>query len=158
MAQFGICCSSGKPSYDVEHVVIVGIFLFVDVDDMVVELVGSVLVEYAEHLFKPVVDMSVQTGYLYNDAVVYKALDKGVWQALGNFVPVVVVRLVVDVEDRLFDVAHFVPQQVDGNHWYGISVFETFLFLNIIGVRILCSKVLAETQRLGFDPGLLQFN
>ena len=91
MAQFGICCSSGKPSYDVEHIVIVGIFLFVDIDDMVVELVGPVLVEYAEHLFKPVVDMSVQTGYLYNDAVVYKALDKGVWQALSNFVPVVVV-------------------------------------------------------------------
>ena len=97
---------------------------------------------------------TAQKGYLDDDAVVRKTIDKRVGQSLGHELPVVVVGLVPDVQHWLVDVAHTVPQQIDGHHGQ-----RTLATVNhIVRTVILNAKILAEAQRLRLKPSLLKFN
>ena len=88
-----------------------------------------------------------------------QALDKWVGKSLEHFVTVVVIRLVAHVENRLFDVAHLVPQQVDRYHGDAIAVSNAVILVaDVLGVGILRAEVLAETKGLGFQPCFLQLN
>ena len=114
------------------------------------------LVKDAKHPIQLVVDLSVQAWNLYDDAFVGETLHKRVWQSLCHYVAVIVIRLAAYVEHRLLDVADFMSQQVNGHHGNGIS--PLVLRQHVFNVSILCTEVLTETQRLRFQPGLLQLN
>ena len=73
------------------HLFIVGIALVVQSQCLIGVLADIGLVEDTQHLVKPVVDLSVQPGYLNNDTVVCQAFHKGVGQALRHLFAVVIV-------------------------------------------------------------------
>ena len=97
----------------------------------------------------------MQTRYLHNDAVVSKAVDKRIGQALRHQFVVVVVRLTAHVEHWLFYVAHLVTQQIYRHHGNGVCAL--MLRQHILHIGILCTEILAEAQGLRFQPCLLQF-
>ena len=63
--------------------------------------------------------------------------------SLGHSVAVIVVNVMIDIDNRLLDVAHLVTEEIDGHHRIG----RTFLFvlLHIVLAAVLCAKILAET-------------
>ena len=81
-----------------------------------------------------------------------QAIDEGVWQSLCHGLLVVVVCLVLDVEHRLVDVSHAVPQQIHSHHWQGVLATSK----HVVGVVVLHAEVLAEAQCLRLEPCLLQ--
>ena len=94
---------------DMLHVCITRICGIVNVENLLVVLVFSALVKNAQHPVELVVDLTVQTRYLNNNTVVSQTVDKGVGNPSGHNLLVVVVRMVTDVENRLFYAANFVP-------------------------------------------------
>ena len=60
----------------------------------------------------------------------------------------------LDVEHRLVDVANTVSQQIDGHHGQGMLA----TLQHVVGIVVLYTKILAETQRLSLKPCLLQLN
>ena len=143
LSKLGICCGCEQTVYDVHHLFVTGIFRLVDIHHLPVVPVLACLVEYAQHLLKPVVDFPLQSWYLDYDAVVYKALDKGVGNSLGYFIAVIVIRLVLDIKYGHFYISHLVSQQVNGDHGQTISHRVIFLY-HILGIGILCAKILSE--------------
>ena len=132
------------------HVVVVGIDLFIQTEDMLIHFVLTSLVEDTQHHVQTVVDLSVQPRYLYDDAVVCQTLHEGIGQTFRHHVAIIVVRLVMDIDDWLLDVAHFMSQQIDGNGGQRIVAFH------VLRVRVVHAEILAEAQRLGLKPRLLQ--
>ena len=116
---------------------------------LVVRLLAC-LVENAQHLVQPVVDLSMETRNLNDNARMCQAFHKGVRQALHHFVAIIVACLVVYVEHRFLNVPDLVAQQIDGHHRQGIAP------LHIFRIGILNTKILSEPQCLGFEPRLLQ--
>ena len=96
----------GQPVDDALHVSIVFVHRVIDGQQAAVVLVAVRLVEDAQHPFEAVVDVSVQARNLDDDAVMCQAVHERVGQSLGDDVPVVVARLLVDIQYGFFDAAH----------------------------------------------------
>ena len=157
LAELGIGSGGQKAVDNVLHLGIAGVTVLFDVHHLVVVAVFAALVEDAQHLLQTVVHTAPKTGYLDDDAVVDKALDKRVGKSPEHLAPVVVVRLVAHVKDRLLDVAHLVTQQVDRYHGDAVAVRSAVVLVaDVLGVGILRAEVLAETKGLGFQPRLLK--
>ena len=88
------------------HVVVVDIQAVIEMQEVFITSVGLCLVEHAQHLVKPVVDLPVQTRYLYDDAVVGQTVDKGIGESFGHPTLIVVVGFVMYVDDGFFYIAH----------------------------------------------------
>jgi len=140
----------------IHHVVVVGIFVLVNLKHLLCVALNIGLVEHAQHLLQTVVDIALQSWYLHNDAVVRKTLYKRFGIALGNDVAVIVENVMVYVYYRLLDVAHLMAKQIDSHHRIGKALFVGLA--DIVLVVVLCTKILAESQRLGVEPSLLQLN
>ena len=69
---------------------------------------------------------------------------------------VIVVHIVVDVNHRLFYIAHTMPKQVYSHHRIGEALGR--VGANVHLVAILRAKILPKAQRLGVEPCLLQFD
>ena len=133
-----------------EYALHVAVALVVDVvvegQGVLVGLVSPFLVEDAEHLVQPVVYLSVQARNLHDDAVVYQTLHERVGHALRHQLVVIVIRLVAHIDDRLFDVAQRMSQQVYRDHGQRMLVYA---FLHDVSrILILCAQVLSEAQYL----------
>ena len=104
--------------------------VFVDIQIVLIVLADPLLVKDAQHLVKPVVNLSVQAGYLYDNAVMVKTIDKLIWNTTRDELVVVIVRLVTDIDDGVFYLANGMSQQVDSHHRQGMTV-------NAVGYNIL---------------------
>ena len=62
----------------------------------------------------------------------------------------------VDVDDWVGNVSHAVSQQIDRHHRVGVPFLGVDLY--VVFVAVLHAKVLAEAQRFGVQPCLLEFN
>ena len=62
----------------------------------------------------------------------------------------------VDVDDRVGNVSHAVPQQIDRHHRVGISFLGVDLY--VVFVAVLHAEVLSEAQRLSVQPCFLELN
>ena len=140
----------------IHHVVVVGIFVLVNLKHLLCVALNIGLVEHAQYLLQTVVDIALQSWYLHNYAVVYKTLYKRFGIALGNDVAVIVENIMVYVYYRLLDVAHLMAKQIYSYHRVGKALFVGLA--DIVLVVVLCAKILAESQRLGVEPSLLQLN
>ena len=79
---------------------------------------------------------------LYDDAVVHETVYKRIRYSLCHDIAIVVIRIVVDIYHRFFDIPHPMPEQINGNHRYGIALLAVFLY--IVLVAVLRTKILAE--------------
>ena len=112
------------------------------------------LVEDAQHLVETVVDTSVETRYLHEDAVVVEAVDEPVGYSLGDGFVVIVERLVADIHHRLVYLADGVSQQVDGYHRQCVAVVT--IGHDVLRVLVVYAQVLSEAERLRGEPCLLK--
>ena len=90
MTQVGIGDSHRQPMEDELHLLVVVVCRLVKLQDMLVVLILVRLVEDAQDLVEPVVDLPMQAGYLDNDTVVRQTLHEGVGQPFRHQVAVVV--------------------------------------------------------------------
>ena len=118
----------------------------VQIQRVLVFFVGPRLVEDAEHLVQPVVDLAVQARNLHDDTVVHQTLHERVGNALRHQTAVVVVGVVAHVDDGLLDVAQRVAQKIDRDHGQGVAVGT--VLDDVARILILRAHILAETQRL----------
>ena len=139
------------------HLQVTHIFVLIDIEHLMIVFVFLLLVKYTQYLCQTVVYPSMQERNLYDYAVVCKAFHKRVGHAVCHLIAVIVIRFVTHVKYRLLDVAHTVTEQIHGNHRYGISV-RIIVFFDIVRIDILCAEILAEAQRLRFQPRFLQLN
>ena len=128
--------------------------LLIHVQEMLVVAAYVALVEDAQHLVQPVVYLPVQAWYLDDDAVVVQAVNELVGNSLRDGLLVVVESLVAHIHNWFVDVAHGVPQQVDGHHGQGMAVGAVGHY--VLWVLVVYAQVLSETQRLCWQPRLLQ--
>ena len=156
MAHLAVCRCSQQPMYDVEHLVIIGIQTLVDVEGLLAVSFKVRLVEDAQHFLQSVVDLTVKTGNLDDDAVVGQAVDEWMGQALGYEIVIVVVGMTTYIKHRFLDVADLMAQQVNGYHRNGIALFA--LRQDVLRVGVVHAQILAETERLGLEPCLLQLD
>ena len=140
----------------IQHLIVISIFVFVYGEHLLRITLNLRLVEHAEHPLKSVVHIATQSRNLHNNAVVGKTLHKGLLIALGYGIAVIVVNVMIDVHDWIFDIAHLVTKQIDSHHGIG-KTFPVGL-LHIVPATVLCTKILTETQHLRVEPCLLQFN
>ncbi len=143
--------------YEVHHVGVVLVKRLVEADDLLVFAVALRLVEHAEHLVQPVVDLAMQQRNLHDDAVVYQAVDEGVLVSVGHLRAIVVEGFVAHIDDGLVYVADAVPQEIHGHHGEGVSLSVAFL-LHVLLRVVLCREITAEAQGLRVEPCLLQFD
>ena len=108
MAYVGISSGHCQPTKNVLHVGIILVHLVINAQNAVVVLITARLIEDAQHHVKPVVDITVQTGNLDDNAIVRQTVDKRVGKAFRHHVAIIVKRLVVDVKYRLFYVTNLV--------------------------------------------------
>ena len=90
MTHVGIGGSHRQTMQDMLHVGIILIDSVVNAQDAFVILVTARLIKDAQHHVQTVVDMSVQTGNLYDDAVMCQAVDERIRQSPRHDVTVVV--------------------------------------------------------------------
>ena len=129
--------------------------MVVEVQVVLIIFIDTCLVKDAQHLVKPVVYLSVKARYLYNDAVVVQAVDKLVGYAADYRLVVVVECLMAHIYHRLHNIAYGMSQQVDSHHRQGMAVGA--VADHVFGVLVVYAEILAEAQRLGRQPRLLQF-
>ena len=153
MAHIGISSCHRQTVKDAFHVCIIGISPVIYLQQAVIVHIPPRLVKDAQHHIQPIVDMTMQTGYLNNDAVVRQTVDKRIRQALCHNVVIVVKRLVAYIEHRLLHITNLVTQQIDGYHRQTTTRVQ-----HILRIRIMHAKILTETQSLRVKPSLLQFN
>ena len=156
LPQLGVGRSCKKAVKDVLHIGISFIYSIVYSQHLAVMPVLVGLVENTQHLYKTVVYTAMQKRYLDNDAVVHKTLHKRVGYTLGHLHTVIIVRLVLYIENRLFYVPHPMAEQINGYHRYAIAIGIRIL-QDIVRIGILRTKVLAETKSLRLKPRLLKF-
>ena len=72
-----------------------------------------------------------------------KALYKRIRHTLGHLLPIIVVVAVIHIEHRLVNVAHTMPEQIDGNHRQAITI-RIVIFNDICRIGILRAKILPE--------------
>ena len=155
LTHFRVGGSGSETAEHIHHVVITFIFVFVDIEYLLVVNVFLGLVEYAEYLFKAVVHPSFEERYLHYDTVVRKALDKRFFLAVLNHFAVVVINIMVYVNHGFLYVAHPMTEQVNGHHGIGKALGGVVAYVNLVAV--LCSEILAEAKSLCVQPCLLQF-
>ena len=127
--------------------------LLIEAQIVLVVLADALLVEDAQHLVKAIIDFSVQTWYLHDDAVMVQTIHKRVGNAMSDKMVVVIVCLVPDVDDRGLYLAHGMPQQIDGYHGQGMTVGTGGH--DVLRVLVVNAQILAEAQGLGGQPCLL---
>ena len=137
------------------HVGVAAVERIIEIEHLLVVAVLTRLVENAQNLVQSSVDLTVKTRYLYDDAVVRQAVNKGIRKPLRHKITIVVERIVTHVENWLLDVTNLMTQQIDGHHRNGMAVAATLD--NVLRVLVVNAQVLAEPKRLRFEPGLLQF-
>ena len=142
---------------DILHVCITLVVCLVKLHILLIVFFLVGLVKDAENLLKAIVDLSAQERYLYDDAVMGKAIDKRVRQALGHLMPLVVVGFVVDIEYRHVDVPHPVSENIHSHHRDAVGRAQLLLH-HIFLVGILGTEILPEAQGLRVKPRLLQLN
>ena len=140
----------------VQHVVVVSILVFVYLEHLLRVALHLSLVENAEHLFQPVVHIAMQKRNLYDDAIMGKTLHKGFLAAFLHNVAVIVEHVVIYVHYRFFDVPYLMSKEIYSHHRIGKAFLISLTY--IVFVAVLRSEILAETQRFGIEPRLLQFN
>ena len=64
------------------------------------------LVKDAQYLFKTIVDLAMQTGYLHKNAVMSQTVNERIGKPLGNQVVIIVVGMTTDIEHRFLNVTH----------------------------------------------------
>ena len=84
-----------------------------------------------------------------------KTLNEGVRHAHCDNIPVIVIRVMRDIQHGLFYLTDTVAEEIDRYHRYGIA-FGIVCPDDIVLVGILCPEILAETQSLCVKPCLLQ--
>ena len=151
-----ICRGRNEAVYDVHHVIVVAVGTFIDGEHLLCLRCDTRLVEDAQHLVEAVVHLATETRNLHDDAIVREAVHKGVGKTFCHYLVIVVVCLVIDIQDRLFDVAHLVPENIDRHHRQGGAVLA--LGVDVLGTGVLHAEILSEAQCLRFHPRLLQFN
>ena len=154
MAHLSIGGRRQQSTDDNLHLVVAVVCCLVDVQHLLGASGLVRLVEDAQYLVQTVVNLTVQEGYLHDDAVVGQTVDKRVGQSFGHLPVVIVVRVAAHVEHRFLDVANLMAQQVDGHHGDGIALPAVGYHVGRIG--ILGTQILAEAQGLGLDPRFLQ--
>ena len=152
MTHVGIGGGGSQTVQDALHLSIVSVYLLIQAQHMLVAMLLTCLVEDAQHLVEAVIDLTMQTRYLHDDARVCQTVNKRIGQTLYHLIPVVVVSLMVDIEHRLFDVPHLVPKEIDSHHRQGIGT------VHVLRVGVVHAQILSEAQCLGLQPCLLQFN
>ena len=140
---------------DVLHLSVPIVCRLVYVQHLSVAAVLVGLVEDAQHLYEAVVYPAMQERYLHDYAVVHQALHEWVRHPLCHLHAIVVVGLVPDVQHRLLDVSHPMPEQVYGYHRDAVAVGIGVL-QDVVGVGVLRAEVLAEAERLRLEPCLLE--
>ena len=85
-----------------------------------------------------------------------QTLHKRVGHAVLHELAVIVIRLMVHIHDRLLHLSDAMPQEIDGNHGYGI--LPVIFLQHILLVVILQGEVTAEAKCLGGQPSLLQLD
>ena len=156
LTQFAVRRGSEQAVQDVFHLGISLECLVIYSQHLAVMSVLVGLVEDAQHLHQSVVHTAVKQRNLYDDAVVYETLHKRVGHPCGHLHSVIVVRLVLYIKHGLLDVAHAMSEQIDGYHRYAPTI-GVIILDDVVGIGILRTEVLAETQRLRLQPCLLQF-
>ena len=141
---------------DILHIVVSGIELLIHLYGLGIGLRGICLVEHAQHLLQTVVHTTVQQRYLHDDAVVRKALHKGIGLFALQHIAVIVVCLVTDVDDGGRNVSHPMAEDIHRHHRQGMSTAT--VVHDVLLLAILRTEILAETQRLRLKPCLLEFN
>ena len=132
-----------QPTEDILHVSITLIIGIVKLYHLPVVLLFVGLVKHAEHLEQSVVDLSVQEGDLYDDAVMDETVDKGVGKALSYLMPVVIIRLVVDIKHGYVYISNPVPENIYGNHRNAVG-WPHFLVHHVLFVGILSAEILPK--------------
>ena len=120
---------------------------------VMIVLVDAALVEDAEHLVQMIIDLAVQTGYLYKDAIVVQTVHKLVGDAFYDRFVLIVERLVANINDRIINVADSMSQQVDSHHRDGRTVRPRHV--DVLRVLVVYAQILTEAQRLRGKPRLL---
>ena len=134
-----------QPTEDILHVSITLIIGIVKLYHLPVVLLFVGLVKHAEHLEQSVVDLSVQEGDLYDDAVMDETVDKGVGKALSYLMPVVIIRLVVDIKHGYIYISDPMPEDIYGNHRNAVGR-PHFLVHHVLFVGILSAEILSCTM------------
>ena len=129
---------------DMLHFGIALIHGLVDIQNLTVTVAFIRLVKDAQYLHQTIVHVAMKERNLNDDAVMDKTLYKGIWHSFLNFITVIIVRLVADIQDRFFYLSHPVSQKINGYHRDAIAVWIGILN-DIIRVGILRAKVLAKT-------------
>ena len=157
LTELGINRGHHKPMENVLHVSIILIVGFVKLHNLPVVFFLVGLVKHAEHLFQPVIDLSVQKRNLDNDAVMDEAVNKRVREALRHLMAFIVVGFMVDIEYGHVNLSYSMPKDIHRHH--GNTIGRVYLFAyHILRVCILCTEILPEAQRLRFQPCFLQLN
>ena len=95
--------------YNVFHAVIALIVLLIKTQNMWIVSISLRLVKDTENLIKPVVYLPVQQWNLDYYTIMDKTLDEWIRHSLSNHITVIIVRLVVNIYDRLFNIADTMP-------------------------------------------------
>ncbi len=140
----------------VHHVCIVLIFLVIDIEHLLIVQILLGLVKNAQHTLKPVVHLSLEQGYLHNNAIMGETFHKRFFLSLRHDLSIIVEHIMVDIDHRFLDVAHAMAKQINSYHRIG-KPFRRIV-TDIYLVAVLCTKILAKAQRLGIEPCLLQLN
>ena len=127
----------------------------VEIKVVLVVLVNACLVKDAQHLVKPVVDLSMETRYLNDNAIVIQAVYELVGDALNDRLVIIVEGLVTHIDYRFLDVTYGMPQQINGHHGQGMPVGT--VAHDVLWILVMYAEILAETQRFCWQPRLLQF-
>ena len=85
-----------------------------------------------------------------------KAFNKRLLLAVLHHLAVIVVHIMIDINHRLFYIAHTMAEQIYSHHRIGEALGR--VGANVHLVAILRAKILPKAQRLGVEPCLLQFD
>ena len=153
MAHVCICSCHCQTVQYTFHIGIVTVGLIIYTQQARIVLITTALVENAQYHVQTVVDITVKTGNLYNDAIMCQTVDKRIWKSFRNNVVVIVKRLVVHIENGLLYVADLMPKKIDCYHRERMAGIT-----HVLRIGIVYTQILTETQSLGLQPRLLKFN
>ena len=128
---------------DILHVSITLIIGIVKLYHLPIILLLVGLVKHAEHLEQSVVNLPVQEGDLYDDAVMDEAVDKGVGKTMRHLMAVVIIRLVIDIKHGHVYISNPMPENIYGNHRNAVG-WSHFLAHHVLFVGILSTEILPK--------------
>ena len=96
----------------------------------------------------------MQAGNLHDYTVMCQTVYEGVGNPFCDRTPLIVQCLMLHINNRFLDIAHLVPQKIDGHQGQGVAVM-TFAN-NILGILVVHAQILPETQGLRLQPSLLK--